>query len=162
MRSAPRAVRSFPLGSPHACLIHAEIMRDLMPHGVRYHVFQFLRISRRSFMGTLVDGDLVGHGEAVAYAARGERMSLIQAEQPGTLRLPFDDIGVILKTLAKSRRDAALRERDQGVEFVFRKHGTYALSLRRCIMVRLHGAHRARRRPNASRSSLPARSVGRG
>jgi len=69
--------------------------------------------------------DLVGHREAVAYAARGERMPLIQAEQPRQGGLAFHDDGDVLQMLAKARRDVAQGARDESVEFVFREHVRY-------------------------------------
>src|SRR6185369_2158896 len=113
---------ALPLGLSHARLIHAKVMRDLMPDGIGDHLLQLLKIPRRSFMRTLVDGDPVGHREAVAYAAGRERMSLIQTEQAGAGRLALHDDGDVLQILAKARRNMAQGACDESVEFFFRQH----------------------------------------
>jgi hypothetical protein len=65
-------------GPPHAGLVHAEIMRHLMPDRIRDQLFQVRRISCQPFMRSLKNNDLIGHHEAVRDAARGERPAVIE------------------------------------------------------------------------------------
>ena len=76
-RNGPPAAAT--LGVAHLQLVHAEIVRDLVPDGFFHELFQVRGAARQAFVRPLEDGDAVGHAEALEDTAAGERAALVEA-----------------------------------------------------------------------------------
>ena len=116
--------RSKPFGAAYAMLVHSEVVSDLVPNGVGDYLLEFGSRARHAFVRALIDGDAVGHREAVEDGTVGQRPALVEAEEPGARRLKFHDDGDVLHALPEALGDAAERGFDDAVEFVGREHGS--------------------------------------
>src|SRR5581483_6591900 len=71
----------------HLSFVHAEVVRDLVPHGVFHHPREMLSIAGQALVRALKDDDLVRHREGLEDAALRQRAAAIQAEQAWTGRV---------------------------------------------------------------------------
>ena len=65
----------------HLPLVHAEIVRHLVPHRVFHHPPQVRFPARQPLVRALENRDPVRHREALEYAALGQRPPLVKAQQ---------------------------------------------------------------------------------
>src|ERR1017187_3633452 len=70
----------------HLQLVHAEIVRHLVPDGVLHQLRQVLGALGQALMRTLEDGNTVGHGERLENAAGGERPAFVESQQRAPAR----------------------------------------------------------------------------
>ena len=72
--------------------------------------------ARQAFVGTLIDGDLIGHGEGLENAAARSRTPAIQTKQTGAGRLLLHHDCDVLQPPAKAQRNARQRSFDDLIE----------------------------------------------
>ena len=82
-----------PFGPTDLEFTHPEAMANFMPHGIGDQLFQFRGTLRQTFVRSLIDGDLVREGKALAYAANSPWASLIKPKKvlPRRLSLHYED-----------------------------------------------------------------------
>ena len=66
------------LRQPHTALVHAEVVRHLVPYCISQEFFQVRAVPGHAYVRALEDGDAVRHGESVADAPGGQGPALIQ------------------------------------------------------------------------------------
>lgn len=94
-------------GALDLLFVEAEVVGDFVPDGLFDELAEFGFIATHSLVGTLEDGDAVGEGDGFEAAAKGERASLVEAEEAGPGRFGFDDEDEILEAGAEARGDDA-------------------------------------------------------
>src|SRR5207244_9001529 len=104
------------LRAPHARLIHAEILVDLVPQRGRHLLLAMGFAARHALMRTLVNRDLVRHAKSFTDAPLGKGTALIQAQQARPRRLSLHHNDDVLEALSKSCGNAAKGSGNQLVE----------------------------------------------
>jgi hypothetical protein len=97
------------LCAPDLSLVHSEVVRNLVPNGVRNHLLQLFFIASQALVRGLVNRNLIWHDEAVANAALGERPSMILTQKTWSGRVLFHDDRHIVQPFPESGRDAPQR-----------------------------------------------------
>ena len=115
---------SFSFRPPHLALVHPEIVRDLMPDSIGYHLFQLGPRPRQELMRTLVDRDLIGHREPLENGTLGQRPALIQAEQSGPGRFLLHHHSYVMHAPAETLRDSPQGIFNQEVELSRCQHSS--------------------------------------
>lgn len=105
-----------------------------MPHGIFHQAGQVFRTLRQALVRALEEGDAVGHGKGIEDASRGQRASLIQAQQRAAAwyssarellgrGLRRNHYGDILQTPPEARRNSGVGGGRQAVELI-RSHAS--------------------------------------
>ena len=95
-------------------------MRYLMPHGIGDHLFELGPVSGQSFVGTLINRDAVGEGEAFHDAPMGHGTAFVEAEKirAGRFLLHYQDH--VLQKASKAPGDEPQSACRDAVKFVGR------------------------------------------
>src|SRR3989344_792689 len=123
-----------PLGAADAMLVHAEVMRDLVPHRVADHGLRFLRIARDRQDRQHENRYLVRENPVVMRAARDLRHSFVEPEEGcidaeahgaalGGRWLVLHHDGHIIEAAQKFLRNAVQAIGHQRFEFAARHQG---------------------------------------
>ena len=80
-------------------------MGDFVPDGFLDELAEVGRAAGKAFVGTLVDGDAIGHGPGFGNAAVREGAAFIEAKETGLAGFGFDDEDEVVKARAEAAGD---------------------------------------------------------
>jgi hypothetical protein len=115
-------ISSLPFRAADFPLIHSEVMRDLVPNGIGYHLLQLFPCARHAFMRALENRDLIGQAEPFENRAVRQRAALIQAEKAGPRGFTLNHDGDVVHAPAEARRNQAERILHQQLKFSRSQH----------------------------------------